>query len=298
MRFFYVVPATVAGLLLLAGTSRAQSLASGFMSGKGHGSVVISATTESFDKEYLGPQKVDGVPIFKRIQINSLSLYANYGLTNRLEAAVVLPYVRATGEADAATFTTQGISPATNVRSNLQDISGLLKFKVLSRELGGGLLDLLGAVTASTPVGDYKSDQSPAYILAIGNRATKVSALGIAHFKTVSGVFATGQAGYSLRSGKVPNAFLSEAKLGYAGRRIYLEGFASFQVSDASGTDINDPNFNYDFTATRVNYARVGISAFRSIAKGVGLTVGASQYVTGRNIGQSTAFSAGLAYSF
>ena len=298
MRFFYITTSiSLGGFLFLAGPSSAQSLASGFMSGKGHGSVAVSATTESYEKFFQGPDKVDGVPVFKRVQINSLSIYANYGLTDRIEAAVTLPYIRARGNADAAMLAALG-STATNVQSNLQDISGLLKFKVLSRELSVGIIDLLGAITASTPVGDYKSDKGVAYILAIGNRATKVSAIGIVHLKTASGVFATGQAGYSLRSGNVPNAFLSEAKLGYAGRQIYLEGFASFQVSDAVGTDIGGPGFDGDFTATRVNFARVGVSAFLPIAKGFGVTAGVSQYVTGRNVGQSTAFSAGVAYSF
>ncbi len=298
MRFFYHVSLAAAGLLFLASAGHAQSLVTGFMSGKGHGSVAVSATTESYTKAFLVPEKVDGVPIFKEIQINSVSLYASYGLSDKVEAVLTLPYIRSAGQADNQTLSTIGISSATNVRGNLQDVTGMLKFKGLSRELGGSIVDLLGAVTLSTPVGNYKSEKSIDYIIAIGNRATKVSAIGVAHLKTASGVFATGQAGYSLRSGNVPNAFLSEAKLGYAGRRLYLETFANFQVSDATGTDILQPGFNGDFTATRVSFARVGISAFRPIAKGLGITLGVSQYVSGRNIGQSTAFSAGAAYSF
>ena len=295
MRFFYNV-SLAAGLLFSASAGHAQSLVTGFMSGKGHGSVAVSATTESYQKVFLVPEKVDGVPIFKEIQINSVSLYASYGLSDKVEAVLTLPYIRSTGQADNQTLSNLGM--ATNVRGNLQDITGMLKFKGLSRELGSSILDLLGAVTVSTPIGNYKSDKSLDYIVAIGNLSTKVSAIGVAHLKTASGVFATGQAGYSLRSGNVPNAFLSEAKLGYAGRRLYLETFANFQVSDAKGTDILQPGFNGDFTATRVNFARVGISAFRPIAKGLGITLGVSQYVSGRNVGQSTAFSAGAAYSF
>ena len=299
MRLFYLAgPLVFGGLFFSARTGQAQSLVSGFMSGKGHGSVSVSATTESFQQVFLVPEKVDGVPIFKEIQINSVSLYASYGLTDKIEAVVTLPYIRSAGKADNQALSNLGISSATNVRGNLQDISGVLKFKGFSREIGASILDLLGAVTVSTPIGNYKSEKSLDYIVAIGNRATKVSAIGVAHLKTASGIFATGQAGYSLRSGNVPNAFLSEAKLGYAGRRIYLEGFANFQLSDAKGTDVLQPGFDGDFTATRVNFARVGVSFFRPIAKGLGVTLGVSQYVAGRNIGQSTAYSAGAAYSF
>ena len=298
MRFLYCVAAVATAGLLTASPAQAQSLVNGFMSGKGHGSIAVSATTESYKTVFLAPEKVDGVPIFREIQINSVSLYASYGLSDKIEAVLTLPYIRSAGKADNQTLSTIGISSATNVRGNLQDITGLLKFKGLSRELGSNILDLLGAVTVSTPVGNYKSDKSLDYIVAIGNRATKVSAIGVAHLKTASGVFATGQAGYSLRSGNVPNAFLSEAKLGYAGRRLYVEGFANFQVSAATGTDILQPGFDGDFTATRVSFARVGLSAFRPIAKGLGITLGVSQYVSGRNVGRSTAFSAGAAYSF
>ena len=119
----------------------------------------------------------------------------------------------------------------------------------------------------------------------------------MAHLKTASGVFATGQVGYSLRSGNVPNALVGEAKLGYAGPKNYVEASASFQESNG-GTDITENGFDGTFTATRVNYLRLGASAYRPITNGFGLTLGASTYVAGRNIGKSTGYSAGITYNF
>ena len=149
----------------------------------------------------------------------------------------------------------------------------------------------------STPVSNYQTNTGYGYIIAIGNQATKYTASGVAHLKTSSGVFATGQIGYSLRTGPVPNALVGEAKIGYAGPRTYVEGFAAFQESNG-GTDISEAGFNGFFPSTRVNYIRLGVSAYRPIAKGVGIVLGASTYVAGRNIGKSTGYSAGLSYNF
>ena len=292
------------GTLLLAGLAapvQAQSLVSGFMAGKGHGSVVVSGTTERYETVYLAPEKIDGVPIFQEVRVNSLNLYATYGLSDKIDAVVSLPYIQSKGKAAGtvisdldALYADQGY---TNVRQGLQDLTALLKFKSYTREIGGSILDLLGVVSVSTPISDYQTNTGYGYIIAIGNRATKYTAAGVAHLKTNSGVFATGQLGYSLRTGAVPHALVGEAKIGYAGPKTYLEGFASFQESNG-GTDISQAGFNGFFPSTRVNFVRLGGSIYRPLAQGFGAVLGASTYVAGRNIGRSTGYSAGLSYNF
>ena len=290
--------------LLLTGiatTAQGQSLVSGFMAGKGHGSVVVSGTAERYTDVYLAPEKISGVPIFQEVRVNSLNLYGTYGLSDKIDAVISVPYIQSKGRAPGAVidglnsyYSTQGY---TNVRQGLQDATALLKFKSYSREIGSSILDLLGVVSFSTPISDYQTNTGYGYIIAIGNRATKYTAAGVAHLKTSSGVFATAQVGYSLRTGTVPNALVGEAKLGYAGPKIYLEGNASFQESNG-GTDIAGQNFTGFFPSTRVNYIRLGASAYRPITNGFGLTLGANTYVAGRNIGKSTGYSAGITYNF
>ena len=271
------------------------------MAGKGHGSVVLSGTTERYESVYLAPDKIDGVPIFQEVRVNSLNLYATYGLSDKIDAIVSLPYIQSKGKAPGtvindlnALYSTQGYA---NIRQGLQDITALLKFKSYSVELGSSVLDLLGVVSVSTPLSDYQTNTGYGYIIAIGNRATKYSAAGVAHLKTSTGIFATAQVGYSLRTGLVPNALIGEAKLGYAGPKTYFEGSASFQESNG-GTDISEAGFNGFFPSTRVNFIRIGASAYRPIANGFGLTLGASTYVAGRNIGKATGYSAGVTYNF
>ena len=271
------------------------------MTGKGHGSVVVSGTTERYDNVYLAPDKIDGVPVFQEVRVNSLNLYTTYGITDKVDVIVSLPYIQSKGKAPGTVindlnslYSTAGY---TNVRQGLQDITGILKFKSYTREIGGGILDLLGVVSVSTPISNYQTNTGYGYIIAIGNQATKYTASGVAHLKTSSGVFATGQVGYSLRTGLVPNALVGEAKIGYAGPKTYLEGFASFQESNG-GTDISELGFNGFFPATRVNYVRLGASAYRPLANGIGIVLGVSTYVSGRNVGKSTGYSAGVSYNF
>ncbi|MBC8083856.1 MAG: hypothetical protein H7Z21_11645 [Hymenobacter sp.] len=278
----------------LSATS-AQSLVSGFMAGKGHGSVVVSGTVERYESVYLAPAKIDKVPIFGEVKVSSLNLYGSYGLTDKLEAVVSLPYIQSKGDANEQVVQAQNY---TNTRAGLQDLTVLLKAKLFSRELGTNVLDLLGVIGGSVPVSDYQSKEGLGYIIAIGNHAKKANVSGVAHFKTVSGVFVTGQAGYSVRDNSAPNAFVAETKIGYAGPKLYVDALAAFQQSDKDGTDILQPGFTGFFPATRVNFVRLGVSAFRPVAKGFGLTVGANTYVAGRNIGKSTGVSGGVAYNF
>jgi hypothetical protein len=290
--------------LLVAGLAtpgRAQSLVSGFMAGKGHGSLVVSGTAERYTSAYLAPDKVSGVPVFQEVHVNSVNLYGTYGLTDKIDAIVSLPYIQSKGQAFGTTIDDlNNLYPAqgyANTRQGFQDLTAVLKFKSYTREIGSSILDLLGVVSVSTPVSNYQTNTGLGYIIAIGNRATKTTALGVAHLKTASGVFATGQVGYSLRTGDVPNALVGEAKLGYAGPKNYFEGYASFQESN-SGTDITENGVDGTFTATRVNFVRIGASGYRPITNGFGLTLGLSTYVAGRNIGKSTGGSAGITYNF
>jgi hypothetical protein len=284
-----------AALLCAAAPASAQSLVSGFMAGKGHGSVVFTGTAERYKNVFLVPEKVDAVPIFREVRVSSVSVYANYGITDNIEAVLSLPYIKSSGEAAATVLSDLGY---TNTRSGLQDVSLFLKFKSYSTTVGNSQLDLLGVAGITTPASNYQSKANLGYIIAIGNRATKLTTLGIAHLKTPSGVFVTGQAGYSLRSNPVPNAFVADGKVGYAGLKLYGEAWVSYQQSSDEGTDILQPGFTDLFTATRVNYTRVGVSLYKPVTKGFGLVLGASRYVAGRNVGQSTGVSAGVSYNY
>jgi hypothetical protein len=104
-------------------------------------------------------------------------------------------------------------------------LSVFVRYNPVNLAVGKSSLNFMIGGGISTPLGDYAVDEGLQSILAIGNRATSVNGLAIAQFQTPSGLFLTTQAGYSLRSGEVPNAVLGEIKAGYAGAKFYVDAW-------------------------------------------------------------------------
>jgi hypothetical protein len=272
----------------------AQSPVSGFMNGKGHGAIAVSYSAEQYDNVFLVPADADGVPVFNEVNVNSVSLYGSFGLTDRLDAVLSLPYITARGNATEAVLNELGFE---NERSGIQDLSVFLKYKPFGCSVGAGSLDFMLAAGLKTPLGNYKADEGLQSIIAIGNRATSVNGMAIAQWRSASGVFVTTQAGYSLRNGEVPNALLGEVKLGYAGRRFYADAWLAGQTSDG-GVNILGEGFTGFFPATDVSYHRAGINVYVPLAAGFGISAGASKYLSGRNVGESTGVSGSVVYNF
>jgi hypothetical protein len=119
----------------------------------------------------------------------------------------------------------------------------------------------------------------------------------LAHYKNANGVFITGQLGYSLRSTVVPDAVLSQVKVGYASSRFYIDGYVGNQTS-TGGVDILRNGFTGVFPATKVNYTRVGGTIYAPIDPNIGLSIGGGGIIDGRNVGKSYYATAGFTYNF
>ena len=275
-------------------TAFSQSPISGFMQGKGKGNVSLSLSSEKYDKVYLVPQETNGVPIFNEVKLNSTNLYATYGLSDQLDVVVSLPYISAEGNASQEQLNNLNYS---NTRSGVQDVSFYLKYNPYFHNFGKSSLRLIGALGLKTPLGDYKVDEGLQSIIAIGNRSTTVSALGLAMFKMDSGIFASGQIGGNIASNDVPNSYTSELKLGYAASKFYGDAYVANQTS-TSGVDILAEGFQGFFPATKVNYTKIGLNLYTPLYKDFGLAGGASTLVAGRNIGKATGFYGALVYKF
>jgi hypothetical protein len=274
--------------------AQAQSPVSGFMNGKGKGAVALSYTTEQYDNVFLVPSDADGVPVFNDVRVNSTSLYATYGLSDRFDAVVSLPYISAQGNASQAVLNELGFE---NSRSGVQDLSLFLKYNPYSTKIGENTLNFIVGAGLKTPLGNYRADEGLQSIIAIGNRATSVNGLAIAQLRAPSGLFLTTQAGYSLRSGEVPNALLGEIKVGYASSRFYVDAYFAGQVSDG-GVNILGEGFTGFFPATDVSFNRAGVSVYVPVSGGLGVSVGASRFLSGRNVGEAMGFSGSVVYSF
>ncbi len=292
MRIHLILTAVVLGALALPAS--AQSFVNGFFSGKGRGAVAVSYSAEHYDNVFLVPNEAKGVPIFREVEVSSVSMFATYGVTDRLEASMTLPYITARGNADPAVLEGLGFE---NERKGLQDLSLALKYLAHRLNVGAGRLDVAVSAGLRTPVGNYRVDEGLQSILAIGNRATAVTGLALLHWQSAMGLFVTAQGGYSMRSGEVPDAWVGELKAGYAHRAFYVDVWYAGQRS-IGGVNILGEGFTGFFPATDVTFTRVGLSAYVPVVGGLGLSGGISKYLTGRNVGEATGFYGGIVYGF
>lgn len=272
----------------------AQSPLSGFMNGKGNGAVALSYSYEKYKDVFLVPNDAPGVPVFNEVSVNSTSLYASYGITDRFDAVLSVPYIQTKGEATDAVLNELGFE---NSRSGVQDLSVFIKYNPYNVAVGNAMLHFMLGAGVKTPIGDYNVDEGLQSILAIGNRATSFNGLAIAQVKFEDGLFLTTQAGYSFRDGEVPNALIGEIKAGYAGKNIYVDTYFASQISDG-GVNILGEGFQGFFPATDVRYNRIGVNVYVPIVSGFGVSAGVSQYLSGRNVGKATGFSGSVVYSF
>ncbi len=280
--------------MLLPAIVLAQSPVSGFMKEKGKGSVVVSYAAEKYDQVYFVPSINDGVPVFNDVKIASQSLYAEYGISNRFNVVVNLPFITATGNATEATLKDLGFE---NKRSGLQDLKIYSKYNFSSYVFGKNQIDFIGVLGVEVPMG-YKADEGLQSIIAIGDQATKLNVSGIMMYKNQCGIFASGQIGNTFKNNQVPNALTTETKIGYAAKRFYVDAFFATQLNSSKGVDILQPGFTGFFPATKVNYTRVGVNAYVPVMKYVGITAGANTYISGRNLGKATGIYGGLVFNF
>jgi hypothetical protein len=115
------------------------------MQGKGKGN--ISLSSEKYDKVYLVPQETDGKIDFNEVKLNSTNLYATYGLSDKLDVVMSLPYIAAEGNASQEQLNNLNYS---NTRSGVQDVSLFLKYNPYFHNFGKSSLRLIGALGLKT----------------------------------------------------------------------------------------------------------------------------------------------------
>jgi hypothetical protein len=285
----------IAALLLgLPYVAKPQSLVGGFMNGKGRGAVALSYTAEKYDDAFLVPEDADDVPIFNKMNFNSVSLYATYGISANLDFVLNLPYIQAKGHAARETLEELEYE---NTRSGLQDISIFFKYKLNSFKVGKNRLDVVAMGGVKTPVSNYAVNDGLQSIVAIGNRATNITSGVVTQLRAPLGIYIAAQGGYSYRTGEVPDAVVGELKIGYGTKLIHVTGWYAKQIS-LGGVDIVGNGFTGFFPATDVSFTRAGANVYVPIASGFGLSGGVSQYVSGRNVGKSTGYSASIVFTF
>ncbi|WP_158841623.1 transporter [Polaribacter sp. L3A8] len=294
MKTTKLVSGLIFGLLLTTQTN-AQGLLDGFTPKKGDLSITASYTSSNYEKFYAGETKMDAVPVHNEIDQNVYSLYAKYGITNKLSVVLNAPYISAKGNgaADPVNGTTE--------QDGFQDISIGLKYNAYTFNFDKLNLNVITGLSFDIP-----TDYEPNGILSLGNNAFSTNLTAGLHLQNDAGLFATFLNSYQFR-GKtdntaggakfdVPNAYYATTKIGYASSLIYVEGWLDYLAS-TDGVDIGGEGFAGNFPETKVEYTRIGATIYKNIIPELGASLGFSSVIDGRNIGKSTNFSVGLTYN-
>lgn len=285
-------------ILLLSIPSKAQGLVDGFFSSKNSLSLTASYTYSTYDEFYVGTEKVSPVPAHNSIDQNIYGLYAKYGLSDNLTLIGNLPYISTKGNGMPDPINSE------TKESGFQDVSIFAKYRPYSFEMTKSNINLVTALGVNIPTG-----YEPNGVLSIGSGAFSTDIHLGAHLNTDLGFFSTFIAGYSFRGNakntfntngggdfNVPNAFIAAGKIGYAGSDFYLEGWIDYQ-SSSDGIDIMGPGFAGNLPETRVDYTRLGATAYVPLSSLLGLSAGYGTVVDGRNVGDSNFFNAGITFN-
>jgi len=235
------------------------------------------------------------------ITTQSVMYMVNYGITGKLNIMASAPYVW-----------TKSSAGTLHGSRGLQDISLFVKWKPVSYSFGKNKISVFVIGGFSTPLTNYQVDYLP---LTLGLGSTNLISRGMAEFQhrrfTVSG-----SATYVWRSNvkidrtsyydtqmhltnevKMPDAAQYQLRTGYRGRYLLAEALIT-NWTTLGGFDITRNNM--PFPSNRMNMTTVG-AAFKYTLKQythLSLLAGANYTVAGRNVGQATAFNAGVFYAF
>lgn len=291
-------------LLALAATSlEAQTIDDGLMMPRRQLCTGLIYVHDSWDRYWEGGlERTNGN--IGTVTTQSVSWAGTYGVTDRLNVIAMLPWVWT--KASAGTL---------GGMDGLQDLTGAVKWNALDTPLtGAGTLKAFLVASGSVPVGDYTPDYLP---LSIGLGSRSASGRLTLNFQSKPGFFVEGTGAYTWRDEVTldrPAYFTDDAlfltdrvampdvvdytfRVGWWRNGLYLPVSFSQRIT-LGGSDIRRQDM--PFLSNRMNSSRVDALAMYYFQRPRNLVVraGASHAFSGRNVGQSTTFLAGILYTF
>lgn len=267
--------ATLAAAALLAVATPALALdLNGFLPARGSGSLAFSATREGYDEFFVGETKVSD-PGVGEVDITSIAVWLQWGITDDFALVVNLPYVSADSD---------GLGGFEE--SGLQDLTVLGKYRFAAIDNGSARHSFLGALGARTPLSDYEANLP----VDIGDGTTDALARLLYQFETGRFYFSQ-QVGFDLRGDDAPDGFPLYTELGLTRGRVTVSGFYSNYIADG-GTDIGDPGFT--FPSNQEEFQRGGAKLYARIGDRLGFSLVGFTTFDGRNTGDLSGISAGI----
>lgn len=298
--YFYRCCIVLAVCLTLTKHVQAQTDADALMIPKNYVCAAGVYTHSQWDHYWEGTFKRDA-PNMGTVSSNAYMLGFVYGLSNKINVSVALPYV----STNASAGTLRG-------EHNLQDVSAYVKWLAVKHEIGKGSLSLHAILSGSIPASNYEADFLP---LSIGLHSKNVALRGLLNYQ-VSQFFVAGAYQYVHRSNITIDRnsyyttemhYTNEVQMPDVSNYLISAGFRSLQFNaEATFTQV-DTHGGFDirkndnpFPSNKMNSQIAGLILKYTFTKipGLELTAGGNYVLKGRNVGQSRSFYGGIYYIF
>ena len=293
----------ISSFLLLCPAAYAQTIDDGLMMGKRLVCAGYMYTHDSWNEYWEGSLKRANGNI-GTLTTESHQLFANYGVTDRLNVIAHIPHVR-TNASDGVLAGMRGF----------QDATVAVKYKFFQTPFTeAGTLRAIAVVTAAAPMTDYTPDFLP---LSIGLGSRRIAARLTGHFRSHRGWFVNASSAYTWRDGvtldrpyfytnghltfsdrvQMPSVFDYSVSSGYLRREMVLSASFSQQRTQGGG-DIRRQDA--PFLSNRMDFSRAGVWAKIPLPRheAIAIVGGYSYVLNGRNVGQSSTVTAGVMYLF
>lgn len=276
-------------LILFSGSFSAQGALDGYMKGKGHLDIAPSFSfMRARDFAGTGGEKYD-IPY----NGNLLSVFAAYGITDRLDVVVSIPYI------------------FTSTQRGLQDGGFYAKYRLVNARLGEkSKLSLIAGTGVSLPLSSYE----PVAAGALGQRAIVIPGRLIVQWDTPWGPFVNLTGGYNWRLDDYKEADLARVKAarpdydpptppdytsllvkaGLPAAHFYVDGWVEYQYTpSARGADFV-PGAADLAQAYGVTYTQVGGTIYYSENGKRGVFISGGKILAGRNVSRILRFTGGI----
>lgn len=280
----------------------AQTTTDGLMMSKGSLCTGFMYTHDQWKNYWEGELKRDNGNLGK-ITTQNLMWFGNYGITNKINVIVMLPYIKI----DASQGTLHNME-------GLQDLSLGIKYNFFKKEFEKSTFKAFGVLNFSTPMSNYTPDYFP---LSLGTHTTNIAYRLTANYKLKSGWFINTSGGYTWRSNtkldriayedgndfylsdevKMPNVFDVFVSAGYLKGPLQAE-LEFIQQNTLGGYDLYRQGM--PFVSNKMNFSKVAalVMYYPPQVKNLALRASVGYTVNGRNVGQSTSLTGGVLYTF
>jgi hypothetical protein len=264
--------------------------------------VGVAHSTDSWSRYWEGTLKRSNQNI-GTLTTQTTAMMVSYGVTDRFDVTAMLPYV-----------TTSASQGTLHEMSGVQDFSISGRYRVLKTPLTShAALSAIVIGSAGIPASNYTPDYLP---LSIGSASRRASARLLLNLQSDAWWFVNGSSGYTWRRNVRldRSAYYTQGQL-YLTNEVEMPDVADYTLSAGyrvgrlciplmvtqqrtlGGGDIRRQDM--PFVSNRMDFVKVGGSVMYtlSVPKRVSVHAGTMRTVSGRNVGQSETFTAGVTYA-